>query len=446
MELADYLALLRRRWWLVALGLVVCLLGAGGATLWQTPKYRAGTRLLVSASSSETAIDELTKRQLSSQRAVAYAQYAGTRPAVQAAAAAASVAELPEVEASATSGSPFLSITVTSTSARAAADVANAYAAVLPRVVTMLDQAPAGSQLPQLSVLERASVPGSAFSPRPARNLAVGLVLGLVLGVAAALLRDTLDRTVRRSSEVERLTNLTLLGVVSRENPDEQLVAVTRPRSRRTEAYRQVRTNLEFSGPDGLPPSLVITSPAPGEGKSTVAANLAVIAAHAGHNVVLVDADLRRPTVADVLKVPGAPGLSEVLSGAAQLDAALRTVEERLTVLPSGSLPRSPSELLGSPAMIKVIEELERRFDVVLIDSAPVLPVTDALLLSGLTEGVVLVMRLAQTTTTALSRTITLLHNVNAKILGVVANGAVEEEDRGYGYGQEYLSEDRAAR
>lgn len=447
MEFADYLALLRRRWWLVALAVVVCLLGAGAATFLQTPKYRTGTRLLVSASSSETAIDEITKRQLSSQRAVAYAQYASTRPAITAAVEASGAQGLPEVTAVADSSSPFLTITVTSPDAQAAAAVANAYVDVLPRVVTQLDQAPSGTQLPQLSVLEGAAVPAQPFSPRPARNLLVALVLGLVLGFAAALLRETLDKTIRRSSDVEGLTGVTLLGVVPREYGDERLIAMTRPRSRRTEAYRQVRTNLEFSGPGGMPSSLVVTSAAPGEGKSTLAANLAVIASHAGKRVLLVDADLRRPTIATVMGVQPEPGLSDVLTGRATLEQVLQPVDEseRLFVMASGPLPQSPSELLGSSAMVELIGALESRFDVVLFDSPPVLPVTDALLIGVNVGGVVVVARLAQTTTTALRRSLELVGNVKATVLGVVANGAVEEDDKRYGYGYGYLDKNKSA-
>lgn len=445
MEFADYLALLRRRWWLVALALVVCIAGSVVSTVTATKQYRTSARLLVSASSSESAIDEITKRQLSSQRAVAYAQYASTRPAVDAAVQAAGVTTTPSVTASADSSSPFLTITATSTDAAAAAAVANAYVQVLPEVVTRLDQAPAGTTLPQLSVLEPAATPRSPFTPRPVRNLLVGLVLGLVLGLAAALLRETLDTTIRRSSDLERVSEASLLGVVPREYGEDRLIAVTRPRSRRTEAYRQIRTALEFSGPAGMPRSIVVTSAAPGEGKSTLAANLAFIASLAGKDVVLVDADLRRPVLADVMGVAATPGLSDVLTGSVDLEDALQPIPgERVTVLASGTLPRSPSELLGAPAMRELITALEQRFDLVVIDTAPVLPVTDALVVGVNTGGVVVVARLAQTRRTALRRTVDAVHGVRAPLLGVVANGAIEEDDKGYGYGYGYLKKDRA--
>lgn len=445
MEFADYLAMLRRRWRLIALGLIVCLAGAEVSTYLQTPKYRTSTRLLVSATAAESAIDEITKRQLASQRAVAYAQYATTGPAVAAATQEARVSSGVSVAATASGSSPFLIITTTSSNARAAAAVANAYLTVLPKVVTSLDQNPSSSALPQLSILEAAGVPSAPSSPKPRTNLLIGAVLGLLVGFASALLRESLDSTIRRSSDLERVAEVDLLGVISKEYGDERLIAVTRPRSRRTEAYRQVRTNLEFTGPEGMPRSIVVTSAAPGEGKSTLAANLAVIASHAGKEVVVVDADLRRPTLANLFQVRESPGLTDVLSGRVDLDEVLQSFDgERLTILPSGALPRSPSELLGSTAMLEVIKRLEQRFDLVIIDTAPVLPVTDALVIAVNVGGVVIVARLAETTRSSLRRTVSLIKNINARVLGVVANGAIEEEDKRYGYGYGYLSDRKA--
>ena len=447
MEFADYLVVVRRRWRLLALALIVCVAGAEASTYLQTPRFRTSTRLLVSASSSESAIDEITKRQLASQRAVAYAQYATTGPAVAAAVAEARATTGVSVSATASATSPFLVIVTTSANAKAAADVANAYLVVLPRVVTALDQNPVNTALPKLSVLEAAGIPSTPFAPKPRTNLIIGFTLGLLLGLAAALLRESLDSTIRKSTDLEKIAEIDLLGVVVKEYGDERLIAVTRPRCRRTEAYRQVRTNLEFTGPAGLPNSIVVTSATPGEGKTTLAANLAVIVSHAGKEVVVVDADLRRPTIAQVFQLDQGPGLTDVLTGKMTLDEVMRPLEgERLTVLPSGALPRSPSELLGSEAMLEVIRELENRFDFVIIDTAPVLPVTDALVIAVNTGGVVLVARLAETSRSALRRAISLVNNIDARLLGVVANGAVEEEDKRYGYGYGYLSDRKAER
>jgi capsular exopolysaccharide synthesis family protein len=437
-ELTEYLRVLRRRWWLVALGLLVCVGAAAAATFTQAPRYRASTRLLVSGSSSVSAIDEISRRQLADQRAVAYSQIASTGPAIQAAVQAAGVKTGVSVVASADTTSPFIRIAVTGRSSHDVAAVANVYVTTLPTVVTRLDQTPSAAP-PELSVLEAASIPTTPASPKPKRNLLVGLVAGIILGVAAALIREAMDPRLRDSAEIERATEVGVLGVVPREFADEELTALTRPRSQRSEAYRQIRTNLEFTGAEGAPRSFVITSAGPGEGKTTVAANVALIESHTGKSVVIVDADLRKPRVHELYQVPDRPGLTDVLAGRISLEDGLQRLEgETLSILTSGPRPTSPSELLGSSAMVELIQELERRFDLVVIDTPPVLPVTDALVLAVNTGGAVIVTRLGNTSRTALRRAVQAVAKVHATILGVVGNAAIEQEERHYGYGYGY--------
>jgi capsular exopolysaccharide synthesis family protein len=437
-ELADYLRVLRRRWRLIALSLVVCIAAAGAATLLQPKQYRSSTRLLVSGSSSVSAIDEISRRELANQRAVAYAQIAGTGPAVAEAVKESGAKTYPTIRASADGTSPFITILAIGSNAQDVASVANIYVSVLPKVVTELDKAPSAAP-PTLSVLEAAGVPSSPSSPRPVRNVLAALVIGAVLGVASALVREAIDARIRDSAEIERFTDVGVLGVVPKEYGDEELISVTRPRSRRAESYRQIRTNLEFTSPEGAPRSLVVTSAGPSEGKTTVATNLAVIASHTGKNVVIVDADLRKPRVHEVFRLPAQPGLTDVLSGTLPLDSVLQRLEgERLTIVASGPQASAPSELLGSAAMVELIQQLEQRFDFVIIDSPPVLPVTDALVLGVNTGGVVVVTRLGVTKRNALRRTIEAVHRVRARVLGVVGNAAVEHEEKRYGYGAGY--------
>ena len=443
MELADYLRTLRRRWWLVALALVVCIAGAALATYVQDPTYRASARLLVSGASSTSAIDEISRRQLATERAVAYAQIASTGPAVSAAVIRAGATGA-SVEATADGDSPFLSVIVTAGTAEDAQAVANAYVRTLPRVIIELEQSPSATP-PTLSLIEPAGLPSSPHSPRPIRNLLIGGVLGLVLGVAIALLRETLDVTIRSSAEVERVTGAPVIGTVPQEFSNERLPALTRPQSGRSEAYRHVRTNLEFTGPEGAPRSIVVTSAGSGDGKTTLSTNLAVIASRAGKSVVIVDADLRKPMVATAMGVKQEPGLSDVLSGSIALDDALQPVsDELMTILPSGRVPRSPSELLGSTAMVELLDELERRYDMVIVDTPPVLPVTDALLVGVHVAGVVVVTRVGETTRGGIKRAVEAVRKVNAKVLGIVVNAAAEPEDKTYGYGYGYVDKRRA--
>ncbi len=441
MELADYLKMLRRRWWLVTLAVVLASVGAGAASLAQAPRYTTSTRLLVAGTSGGASAEESAARLLANQRAAAYTRLLTTGPAVALAVGAAGTPDAaPVVTAAADGSSPFILITVEASSAVGARALANAYAAVLPKIVETLEQAPA-SAVPTFTTLEAAPLPGGPTSPQPVRTILVGAVIGLILGFAGAVLRETLDARLRDSSEIEKLTQVSLLGSVPRALSGEALPARTKPRSARAEAYRHVRANLEFAGPDGMPASIAITSPAAGEGKSSLAANLAIVAAHAGRTVVIVDADLRKPTIAKYFGVSAVMGLSDVLTGRWRVDEVLVPIEgERIWVLPSGPVPSFPTELVGSAAMAAAIVELEQRFDLVIVDTPPVLPVSDALHVAVNVGGVIVVARMTETRRVAMKRAVEAITKVNANVLGVVGNAAVKQEEKngGYGYGYGY--------
>jgi len=452
-ELIGYLRLLRRRWWIVLLAIIVCVGAAIGGTRVEHKRYTSTTRLLVSGSSSLSAVDEITRRQLAEQRATLFSQIATTDPVVRAALAQAtrdnSAANIPgaaaSVSASATGNDPFLTIKVTADVPAAAQTIANAYVKILPTQLATLDQLPSVVDT-LLTVVNPAGLPTTPSSPRPLRNALIGLALGTVLGIAGALIRETLDTTLRDSDEVRRMTRTTILGVIPREFPDEKLPAATRAHSRRSEAYRQVRTNLEFAAEESPPRSYTITSPGQGEGKSTIAANLAVLTSRAGKRVAVVDADLRKPTLASFFNADGSRGLAEVLAGRAQLPDVLQHIAgENITVLASGRSVANPSELLGSQAMEDVLLELQSVFDIVIVDSAPVLAVTDALLVGKHTDGMIVVTRMRSTTRSALRRSIEAVERVHARLLGIIVNVAVEAEDKRYGYGKGYISGDKSS-
>jgi polysaccharide biosynthesis transport protein len=438
-ELADYFLVLRRRWWLIVLIAAVCSGGAAATTFAKAPQYTATTRLLVSGGQSGGANDEISRRQLANQRAVAYAQLVDTGPADAAAAQAAdSIASNASTSAIADGNSPFIVITVQAGSAQAAQQIANSYVVVLPDVIRRLEQTPSSSP-PEISTLEAATLPAAPTSPVHQRDILIGVVLGLVLGMSAALIREALDARVRDSSEIERRTGAALLGSVPKERSSDRLVSMTKPRSARAEAYRHVRTQLEFAGTSGLPRSIVVTSASPSEGKSSLSANLAIAAARSGRDVVLVDADLRKPSIAKYFGVKPALGLSDVLQGTVDWNGALIPVEgERIHLLPAGQIPSFPGELVGSAQMVQLIQELEDQFDLVVIDSPPVLPVSDALIMGVNAGGVVLVARMRITRRAALIRAIEAVRKVDANLLGVVANAAMRREEKAYGDGYGY--------
>jgi capsular exopolysaccharide synthesis family protein len=218
------------------------------------------------------------------------------------------------------------------------------------------------------------------------------------------------------------------------------LITFENPKSRAAEAFRTLRTNIQFSSIDGNTKTIVVTSTAPGEGKSTVISNLAMTMAQSGKKTILIDCDLRKPTVHKKLDIPNQNGLTSVLSGAIPLkDALFNTTLPNFHVLTSGPIPPNPSELLGSKKMRALVKDLEQIFDVILLDSPPVVAVTDAQVLSTLCQGVILVASYGSTQKIGLVRAKDLLKKVEANILGVVINKVHEKNDHYY-YGKYYGS------
>ena len=242
--------------------------------------------------------------------------------------------------------------------------------------------------------------PKHPVSPKTTRNLAIGLALGVLLGIGLAFLRDLLDNTVKDRQTLEEITGVGLVGSIplDKERRKEPAISFDNDNSAFAEAFRKLRTNLQFLAVDNPPRVIVVTSSMPSEGKSTTAINIALALAENDHNVVLVDGDLRRPTLDKYLDLVGTVGFSTVLAGRASLhDVLQKTAFPGLTVLTSGAVPPNPSELLGSLAAKKVLDELRAHFDYVVIDSSPLLAVTDAAILAAGADGVLIMARYGET-------------------------------------------------
>jgi receptor protein-tyrosine kinase len=272
-------------------------------------------------------------------------------------------------------------------------------------------------------VEQRASVPNAPVVPDKFRNIAAGLLLGLTLGIGLAFLREFLDNTVKDRETVEEITGAGLIGSIplDKARRTQPAISFDSENSSIAESFRKVRTNLQFLSVDNPPRVIVVTSSAPSEGKSTTAINLALSLAEADYTVVLVDGDLRRPTVSRYLDLVGAVGFSTVLSGAASLADVLQDTKfPRLTVLTSGANPPNPSELLGSMAAKRTLDELRSRFDFVIVDSAPLLAVTDAAVLATHADGALLMSRFGETKREQLAHAVRSLRDAGATILGTV--------------------------
>lgn len=297
-----------------------------------------------------------------------------------------------------------------------------------------------------ISVVEPAVTPTGPISPRVGYIVTLASAIGLILAVSGALLIEYLDDTIKTPDDVTQTINLPTLGAVTRiegASIEDKLVAADHPRSPVSEAYRSLRTNLQFSAVDKPLKTLLVTSANPIEGKSLTVANLGVVMAQAGHSVVLIDADLRRPTLHRIFGLTKEEGLTNaLLQGNPSPDGYLQATKvENLRVLTSGPLPPNPSELLSSERMRKLIEHLKGQADVLLFDSPPSLAVTDAAVLSSQVDGVLLVVDAGACRRDLAARAVEGLSKVGGNVLGAVLN-KLSPRGSGYYYYYYYYSQD----
>ena len=287
-----------------------------------------------------------------------------------------------------------------------------------------------------ISIVDRGESPKGRFKPRLSLNLAIALLLGLMLGVLLALLLEYLDDTVKTPEDVEKKLRLVHLGVIPKLDKDMKPGdALKDLRSGFAEAYRSVRTALQFSTESGVPAVLVVTSTQPGEGKSTTALSLARNFALLGKRVLLIDADLRNPSLHRLFGIDNGMGLSNCLSGAAKPGQCIQRLGDAgISIMPSGPLPPNPAELLASARMTSLLTQGQERFDQVIIDAPPVLGLADAPILGNLAHGTLLVVESGCSRVGAVQSAIKRLLGARARLLGAVLT-KFDARVAGYGYG-----------
>ena len=268
--------------------------------------------------------------------------------------------------------------------------------------------------------------------PQPVLTIAIGALLGLLAGFALAVLRRALGTSITSRRLLADAVTAPVLGVVARRrrSAKDPLVVRDATRGSRAEAFRRLRTNLQFVDVDRALKVVMLTSPSPGDGTTTVLANLALTMAEAGQRVLVVEADLRRPRAADMFGVQRTDGLSNVLARRAEADDVVQHGEGGVDVLPSGPIPPNPGQLLASPRMVELLDELRPAYDAILLDTSPVLPVADATVLAPLADGVVLVVR-AGTRAHRVEAAREALGAVSARLVGTVLVGLRSRSARG---------------
>lgn len=455
MDLRDYIKVLQKRRWIVALALLACLVGAGVATALSVPVYEARTKLFVGQ--RQIASNEIAQgyqlSQLSQQLLKSYAAIIKTRPIAERAVEKDNLPLSPTALQGGLRADPIidtqlLELSYQSTDAALSQRIVNAVASAFVNEVERIETPRQQNADPavKVAVVEPALRPGSPVRPQPARNMALAFVLGSMLGVGLAFLAEYLDTSIKDREEIERIAGVPVLATIPRIEGFDSDVYIERDfQSAGAESFRKLRTAIQFLGVDHPVQTVLVTSPFAQEGKSTTALNLSTAFAQAGLRTILVEADLRRPVLHKAFPSDGQRGLTTCLIGRFPLEQAiLSTPIRNLSHVPAGAVPPNPTELLVSDHMREILEKLQERADVVILDAPPILPVADASALCPRTDGVLLVVRAGKTPRDRLKEASELVGKVGGRLFGVVLN-YLRPQDSQYGsyyYGYSYRSDE----
>jgi succinoglycan biosynthesis transport protein ExoP len=447
METSQYLRLLRRWWWLLGMTTAVGGVVAYVASSFITPTYEGTTTLLV-VQQQTPGIIERNDLETSVLLANTFRGMITVRPLLEQAIERGSLPlTTDELRNSLAIENPrdsqLLRIVARASTPELARDIAN----VVSEVFITSDELALTNSAGKVSVIEPSVAPDVPVSPRKSLNALLGASLALTASTLLVLLFEYLDDTVKSARDVFELTGLQTLGRVDSfgrtEHPGEQLQAALHPRSTLAESYRALRTNLANTlgryGTSGEAKTVLLTGGARGDGKTTTTANLGVMFGMAGYRVVVVDGDLRAPSLHRVFSLDNSDGLANLLlsEGVTASRAVQRTVHTNVFVLTSGPIPGNPSELLGSSRMRDVLDELTKQYDLVLLDSPPALGITDSSVLAAIVDAVAIVLRPGKTRTGDLRATVEQLATSGTPLVGVIMNRAHGSE-RALRYGEGY--------
>jgi succinoglycan biosynthesis transport protein ExoP len=450
MEMIMFIRLLTQNKVIIFLSVILGFCISVALTVTATPLYRSEAQLFVSTPASSIDISALAiGSSFSQQRVKSYAEIINSPMTLEPVIKELSLNVSPEdlsdrISANAPADTVLITISVVDANPELAAKIANVTAAQFGRVASEIEMRNVDVDTPiKVSTVREAIPAGSPFAPKPSVNIVMGLILGFSLGLGIALLKRQLDNTVRDEDD---LLGLPLLGAIGFDQSADEKPLITKlgRYAARTEAFRTLRTNIKYIIPSIPAKVIAITSALPGEGKSTTAINLCVSLAQGGSRTILVEADMRRSKVNTYLNMSAHKiGLSGLLSSKKKITPSLirnsitKFEDKKLDILLAGKIPPNPAELLGSGAMKIIIAQLRQSYDYVIIDCPPVLPITDAAIVSSFVDGAIILIHAGKTKKPEFMGSRAALEAVGARIIGVVLN-KIPVDKHGYNYGYRY--------
>ncbi len=462
-SLRAYLRVLQERWRFVALFVLAGTAMAVLVTATSPKVYQANVQIFVASTDTSNPATQFQQAAFTQTQVQTFAQIVGSPEVLKLVMddmhLTISTRDLKsKISATAPTGQSIVDLHVQDSSPNQAANIANSTSRAFITVVEgyyttstasggSTGNPPATTATLHLHVTDPATTPSNPVSPKPLLNISLGLLLGLLVGAALAVVRDILDNRIKDPETLAKFAGKPVMGVVAEDPTARKFPIAARAgnRNARAENFRQLRANLQFANVDKHPRVIAITSSIPGEGKTMVAMNLASAFAEAGFSVCLVDADLRRPTVAKVLGLADSVGLTSVLIHQIGLSEALQSAGPSLHVLAAGPIPPNPSEVLASSYVRDVIRSLLDKVDYVVIDTAPLLPVSDGSEVAALADGTLLVARHEVTTDSQVKRATSTLRGVDALLLGVVLNRVPNRRSGEYGYSYSYYQREASS-
>ncbi len=447
MDLRQFVNALRARW---IFSTVTFLAGAAvtaAVVLLSSPQYGSSVKIFISTPSGGSA--EYAASFIVTQRVASYAELATDPSVLQRVVDRLdldeSVDDLEDhVTATVITSTQTIDLEATADTPERAQRIAGATADEVVDLVERLERPAIKDEAPAIAarIATDPSISDVPVSPNIPLNIAIGVLVSAFIAIVGALLRDLFDRTVKSRQDVERISNQAVLATLPFDAAVKRTPLMTESGGSLAEAFRVLRTNLQFSDIDGDSHAILVSSALPNEGKTLVATNLALSMAQAGRSVLLIDADMRNPNVADLLGLENAVGVVTVLVGRTSIEDAIQSHPSGIGFMGTGPAPPNPAEVLDTQAMRDLVSRVRKEYDAVIIDAPPMLPVADASILLTEVDGVLLLVRHGSTTREQLRLAVGRIQAVGGRLFGTVLNRTPrrsgDADGYGYGYGHGY--------